>query len=66
MPPSWAAAIDPEAVVKLLLDKGIYLEVKSRDYDWEQLLVAARYGNKMVVKLLLDNGADLELVSEVG
>ncbi|EMD68554.1 hypothetical protein COCSADRAFT_22990 [Bipolaris sorokiniana ND90Pr] len=35
------------------LNKSTSLESKSKDYDQEQLLVAAKYGDEEIVKLLL-------------
>ncbi|RYP70705.1 hypothetical protein DL771_005309 [Monosporascus sp. 5C6A] len=59
-PLSWASENGREAVVKLLLEKGVDTESKDDYYNRTPLLWAAKNGHEAVVKLLLDKGADTE------
>lgn len=58
----WAAADrhEAEAVVKLLLEKGIELETKDEIYGQTPLLWAIKEGHEAIVKLLLKKGIELE------
>jgi ankyrin repeat protein len=46
-------------VVRLLLDRGVEIEVKDTD-NWTALHYAARNGHLEVIKLLLNRGAEIE------
>jgi ankyrin repeat protein len=52
----WACQYENKAVADLLLDKSTGLKSKDKDYDQDQLLVAAKYGHEEIVKLLLRKG----------
>jgi ankyrin repeat protein len=65
--PLWlAAANGDEAVMKLLLGKGAYVESKDTESGQTPLSWAATNGHKTVVKLLLENRADVESKSRSG
>jgi ankyrin repeat protein len=66
-PLSWAAGNGHEAVVKLLLEKGVELETKDKsNYGQTPLSWAAGNGHEAAVKLLLEKGAELETKSNDG
>jgi ankyrin repeat protein len=52
----WAADGGYEAVVQLLLEKGVDLESKDIEYGQTPLLWAAEGRHEAVVKLLLEKG----------
>jgi ankyrin repeat protein len=56
-PLSWAAGLENEAVVELLLENGAELESKDND-GRTPLSWAAGLENEAVAKLLLEKGAD--------
>ncbi|MBE3049891.1 ankyrin repeat domain-containing protein, partial [Candidatus Bathyarchaeota archaeon] len=56
MPLLSAAENGHEAIVKLLLEKGAYIEAKDSS-GWTPLLSAAENGHEAIVKLLLEKGA---------
>jgi ankyrin repeat protein len=59
-PLSWATGRGHEAVVKLLLEKGV--DMKFKDWcGWTPLWRAAENGHEAVVKLLLGKGTNVEL-----
>ncbi|EHK21973.1 uncharacterized protein TRIVIDRAFT_132487, partial [Trichoderma virens Gv29-8] len=59
-PLSWAARRGHEAIriIKLLIETGVNLECKDKEFCRTSLSWAAQYGNTEVVKLLLESGAD--------
>ncbi len=48
-----------EAIVRLLLEKGAYIEA-TNNYDSTPLKWAAQRGHEAIVKLLLEKGANIE------
>src|SRR5438270_13012869 len=48
-------------MVKLLLEKGVELESKGKEYGWTPLSRAVNHGHEAMVKLLLEKGAELEV-----
>jgi hypothetical protein len=59
-PLSWAAEKGYEAVVKLLVERGVELETKDGLFGRTPLSWAAGKGHEAVVKLLVEGGAELE------
>lgn len=60
LPLSKAAAHGNEAVVTMLLEKGVDLESSDSKHSRTPLLLAAENGHERVVRLLLEQGASLE------
>jgi ankyrin repeat protein len=59
----WATENGYEAVVRLLLERGVDIEAKNRD-DQTPLSLAAVAGKESVARLLLEKGADIGARSE--
>ncbi|UKZ55877.1 hypothetical protein TrVGV298_009701 [Trichoderma virens] len=53
-----AARHGDERIIKLLIETGVNLECKDKEFCRTSLSWAAQYGNTEVVKLLLESGAD--------
>lgn len=58
-PLMWAAGRGQTSVVKILLDIGVSVNVKSKFGELTAMMRASYYGHKKIVQMLLDAGADI-------
>lgn len=61
-----AAARGKTAMVEMLIDKGVNMNLRAPDISWSALETAAENGHADIVKLMLDRGADPNVRSQIG
>lgn len=62
----WASKHGHELLVKLLLEQGCDINVKSEFYNLTSLHEAIMYGHEAIARLLIENGIDIKVVGAWG